>query len=193
VSYTLDLAEYLLEQMFNSPKLFSVKADWWHPLRTADRVIIRGEQIMHKRSETLQLLFQKGLKSKKKIPLGNILFVDDRVPRHTLVQQIPEGLTYLVPTPFQPMIPDRLKEYILFMAFGAMQQHGLLDNKEYLDSRFCHRTINLTKNTGVHVDSLAELFGAVSGFLLSVEGVPWKSDSAALRKGVRDFLQQVRV
>jgi hypothetical protein len=188
----VDLAEYLLEQMFATPKLFSVKADWWHPLRTADRVTIRGEHIMHKRIETLQLLFQKGLKSKKKIPLGNILFVDDRVPRHTLIQQIPDGLTYLVPTPFQPTIPLKQKEYIVFMAFAAMQQHGLLENREYLDSRFCHRRINLTNTTGIHVDSLAELFGAVSGFILSVGGSPWKSDSAQLRKGVRDFLQQVK-
>jgi hypothetical protein len=190
VTYTVELAEYLLEHMFKASKLFSVKADWWHPLRTADRVVIRGEQIMHKRIETLQLLFQKGLKSKKKIPLGNILFIDDRVPRHTLIQQIPEGLTYLVPTPFEPTIPYKQKEYILFMAFAAMQEHGLFDNKEYLDSRFCHRMIKVSQTMGVMVNSLPELFGAVSEFILSVEGTPWKSDSAALRKGVREFLKQ---
>jgi len=190
VTYTVDLAEYLLEHMFNTSKLFSVKADWWHPLRTADKVTIRGEQIMHKRIETLQLLFQKGLKSKKKIPLGNILFIDDRVPRHTLIQQIPEGLTYLVPTPFEPTIPLKQKEYILFMAFTAMQKHGLLENKEYLDSRFCHRNIYLSRDTSVKIDSLPELFGTVSGFIKHAEGIPWQSDSATLRKGMREFLKQ---
>jgi len=193
-TYTVELTQYLLEQMFKTTNLFSVRADWWHPLRTADKVVIDGEVIMHKRIETLQLLFQKGLKSKKKIPLGNILFVDDRVPRHTLVQQIPEGLTYLVPTPFQPTIPAKQKEYILFMAFAAMQQHGLLENKEYLDSRFCHRNIYVSgpENTVLRVDSLPELFGAVAKNIMHAEGVPWKSDSAALRKGVREFLKQVK-
>jgi len=190
--YTVELAEYLLEHMFNTSKLFSVKADWWHPLRTADKVIIGREQIMHKRIETLQLLFQKGLKSKKKIPLGNILFVDDRSPRHTLIRQVPDGLTYLVPTPFQPTISLKQKEYILFMAFAAMQDHGLLENREYLASKFCNRTMNLSQNAAVKIDSLPGLFRAVSDLIMDVKGAPWKSDSASLRKGVRDFLKQVR-
>jgi len=194
VTYTVDLAERLLEQMFNTTNLFSVKADWWHPLRTADKTVVSDGIIMHKRIETLQLLFQKGLKSKKKIPLGNILFVDDRVPRHTLIQQVPEGLTYLVPTAFQPPIPVKQKEYLLFMAFAAMQQHGLFENKEYLDSRFCHRKIHLSypEGTAVQIDTLPELFGAVGKLVLAAEGEPWKSDSAALRKGVRDFLKQIK-
>jgi len=194
VTYTIELAERLLEQIFKTTNLFSLKADWWHPLRTADKITTAGGVIMDKRIETLQLLFQKGLKSKKKIPLGNILFIDDRIPRHTLAEQIPEGLTYIVPTPFQPTIPAKQKEYILFMAFAAMQQHGLLDNKEYLDSRFCHRMIHLSSPEGksVRIDSLPELFGAVGKLLLAVEGEPWKSDSAALRTGVRAFLKQAK-
>ena len=194
ITYTVDLAEYLLEHMFNVSHLFSLKADWWHPLRKADKVIIKGEQIMHKRIETLQLLFQKGLKSKKKIPLGNILFIDDRVPRHTLVQQVPEGLTYLVPTPFNPSMNKTQKEYIIFMAFAAMQEHGLFQNKEYTDSIFCHRTLKLLypEYTSVRLNSLPDLFSIISTLIMSAEGEPWKPDSAALRKGVREFLKQVK-
>jgi hypothetical protein len=191
ISYTIELAERLLEHMFKAPKLFSLTADWWHPLRTADKTSVQGGVIMHKRIETLQKLFQKATQTKKKIPLGNILFIDERSPRHTLVQQIPEGLTYLIPTEFRPALSPKQKEYLLFMAFAAMEQHGLLENTEYLESRFCHRTIRLS-DADIRVDDLQELFGAVSHCVMSVEGSPWKPDSAALRKAVREFLAQVK-
>jgi hypothetical protein len=174
--------------------LFSVKADWWHPLRTADKVVVQGHQVMHKRIETLQRLFQKGLKSKKNIPLRNILFIDDRTPRHTLIQQVPEGLTYLVPTAFQPSMTKLQKEYLLFMAFAALQEHGLFEDKEYLESRFCNRTLifSYPEYKSIPVRSITELFAAVSSLIFATEGMPWESDSAALRKGVREFLAQVK-
>ena len=194
VSYTIELAQYLLQNMFKTPKLFSVVADWWSPLRSADKAKVRGGIIMHKRMETLQKLFQKALKTKKSIPLGNILFIDDRSPRHTLVQQIPGGLSYLVPTPFRPDFSAKQKEYLLFMAFAAMEKHGLLENAEYTASPFCHRTIRLSHplEKDIRIDSLQQLFTAVTHCVMSVQGTPWKSDSAALRKGVRDFLQNVK-
>ena len=191
--FSVELAEKLLEQMFG-PNLFSVKADWWHPLRRADKVVVEGDVIMHKRIETLQLLFQKGLKSKKSIPLRNILFIDDRSPRHTLIQQVPEGLTYLVPTAFRPTIPPKQKEYILFMAFAAMEQHGLFENPEYLASKFCNRTIYLSypPMAPVKVDGIVKLFRVIATLLMDVEGESWESDSAVLRKGVKEYLQNVR-
>jgi hypothetical protein len=192
--FTVELAEHLLEHMFKVPNLFSVTADWWHPLRRADRVVIDREVIMHKRIETLQLLFQKALKTKKSIPLGNILFIDDRSPRHTLIQQVPQGLTYLVPTAFRPTIPDKQKEYFLFMAFAAMEKHGLFENPEYLQSKFCNRTIHVSypPMRPVKINGVLELFRAVSTLFMDVEGIPWQPDSAALRKGVKEYLQNVR-
>lgn len=194
VSYTIELAQYLLEQMFKVPKLFSVTADWWSPLRSADRTVVQGGVIMHKRIETLQKIFQKALKTKKSIPLGNILFIDDRKPRHTLVQQIPDGLSYLVPTAFRPDFSVKQKEYLLFMAFAAMEKHGLLENTEYLNSPFCDRTIRLSYplERDIRIKSLQDLFTAITQCIMTVQGVPWKADSAALRKGVRDFLQKAK-
>jgi hypothetical protein len=194
ISYTIELAQRLLEQMFKVPKIFSLTADWWHPLRSADRTVVQGGLIMHKRIETLQKLFQKALQTKKKIPLGNILFIDERSPRHTLVQQIPDGLTYLVPTEFRPQLSAKHKEYLLFMAFAAMEQHGLFENKEYLESRFCHRTIRLSypENADIRIDGIQDLFAAVTHCVMSVDGLPWTPDSPALRKTVRDFLTQVK-
>lgn len=192
--YTVELAEYLLERMFKTSKLFSIKADWWNPLRAADKSVIEGEVIMHKRIETLQLLFQKGLKTKKKIPLSNILFIDDRTPRHTLVQQIPDGLTYLVPTPFRPAMTKQQKEYLLFLAFAAMQEHGLFENTEYLESRFCHRKITFSypEYSVQVVDSINDLFLTIARYMLDVEGAPWVSDSAALKSAVKTFLKQAK-
>lgn len=191
--FSVELAERLLEQMFG-PNLFSLKADWWHPLRRADKVVVQGEVITHKRIETLQLLFQKALKTKKSIPLGNILFIDDRSPRHTLIQQVPQGLSYLVPTAFHPTIPVKQKDHLLFMAFAAMEQHGLFENPEYLQSKFCNRTIHVSypPMPPVKIKGVIELFRAVGTLFMDVEGAPWQPDSAALRKGVKEYLQNVR-
>ena len=155
---------------------------------------MQGGVIMHKRIETLQKIFQKALKTKKSIPLGNILFIDDRKPRHTLVQQIPDGLSYLVPTAFRPDFSTKQKEYLLFMAFAAMEKHGLLENTEYMNSPFCDRTIRLSYplERDIRIKSLQDLFTAVTQCVMGVKGLPWKSDSAALRKGVRDFLQKAK-
>jgi len=146
----------------------------------------------HKRIETLQVLFQKALKTKKKIPVNNILFIDDKRPRHTLVQQIPEGLHYIVPTPYNPPMSAEQKEFILFMAFGALQEHGLLENEEYLNSPFCSRTIHFSEEVAVRVENFIQLFSCVKGVIMAAGGEPWKSDSAALRAGVRAFLKQVK-
>lgn len=192
VGYTMDLAEYLLEQTFKAPRLFALKADWWHPLRGADRSYKGNTVYTHKRIETLQLLFQKALKSKKKIPVSNILFIDDKRPRHTLVQQIPEGLHYIVPTPYRPPMSLEQKEFILFMAFAALQEHGLLEDREYLNSRFCSRTVRFSEDAVIRVDNFIELFSCIRRAILHAGGEPWKSDSAVLRKGVREFLKQAK-
>jgi len=192
VAYTVQLAEQLLEHKFKAPKLFALKADWWHPLRTADRFYQGNILYTQKRIETLQRLFQKALKSKKMIPVHNILFIDDKIPRHTLVQQIPEGLHYIVPTAFHPPLSVAQKEYILFLAFMALQEHGLLENDEYLRSPFCSRRIHTSETESVRVENFIELFAYVKRGVMSLEGTPWTSDSAALKAGVRAFLQQAK-
>jgi hypothetical protein len=86
------------------------------------------------------------------------------------------------------------KEYLLFMAFAALQEHGLFENKEYLESRFCHRTLTVSypEHREITVRGVAELFGAIGNLVFAVEGQPWQSDSAVLRKSVREFLAQVK-
>jgi hypothetical protein len=80
------------------------------------------------------------------------------------------------------------------MAFAAMETHGLFYNEENLKSPFCHRTIYLVEppNTSLKVDSVVELFSAVGRLVMGLEGSPWLPDSATLRKGIKDFLQNVK-
>lgn len=196
VSYSTELAKNLIETMYKSPGLFSLIADHWHPLRSADHPNHRPGQYVEPRKtiETLQLLFKRASRSSNDIPLQNILFVDDRTPKHALQQQEPAGLTYLVPSHFVPMITDEQKDYILFLALTALEEHGILSNKEYLESGFCFRDIPYEMTKRHSIRGFPDLLEYVSNAMDRVHGSvnPWTPDTQAISRQVQEFLEQVR-
>ena len=196
VSYSTELAKTLIETMYKSPALFSLIADHWHPLRRADHPNHRPGQYVEPRKtiETLQLLFKRASHSSNDIPLQNILFVDDRTPKHALQQQEPAGLTYLVPSHFVPVITAEQKDYILFLALTALQQHGILSNREYMESGFCFRDIPYEMTNHHSIRGFPDLLDYVSSVMDRVHGSvsPWTPDTQAISRQVQEFLEQVR-
>jgi hypothetical protein len=177
VTYSTELAKYLIETKYAAPQLFSLQADAWHPLRTADR-----GPILSKRIETLQLLFQQSTGTTQPIPLKNIVFVDDLIPKHTLKEQEKDGLRYVVPTKFVPSITAEDKELILLLAWSALEKHGLFNNREYLNSPFFHRKIPYEHTKFHTIDGVIELFDYVMSRMESVKGGQWKPDRGLLQK-----------
>jgi hypothetical protein len=195
VTYSLELAKAILEKKYGT-ELFSLLADHWHPLRTADHKDHRPGQYVepYKTIQTLTLLFNAATKSQSNIPYENILFVDDRMPKHTLQQQEVDGLTYLVPTHFVPKITHMQKDYLLFLAWMSLEEAGLLRNPDYFRSGFCRRNIpyELTK---VHTirgfpDLLTYVFQSVEHVKGAVRA--WTPDTATLKAKMARFLKQVR-
>lgn len=137
ISYSVELGKFLIEKVFRKPNFFSLTADHWHPLRHADRT--KGEP--KKTIGTLQKLFRRATHSPNDVPIENILFVDDRTPKHELADQEKDGLTYFHIPPYVPSITDKQRDKILFLAVNALDRHGLLKSTEYLDSGFCYRNI----------------------------------------------------
>jgi hypothetical protein len=198
VSYSLELAKLLLEKKYDT-SIFSLLADHWHPLRTADHKDHRPGHYVepYKTIQTLQLLFKAAVNTKdtRPIPYQNILFVDDRMPKHTLHEQEPEGLTYLVPTHFVPKVTKEQKEYILFLAWMSLEEAGVLRNPEYFRSGFCTRNIPY-EITKVHtIRGFPDLLQYVSQSIEHVKGSvrAWIPDTATLKVKVTRFLKNVKV
>ena len=197
VTYSTHLAKYLIEKKYGAPGLFSLLADHWHPLRKHDMVDQRdrGPYVEpYKTMETLQRLFKKATHTKKATPFRNILFVDDRLPKHRLEEAEPEGLTYLVPKRYEPKVTLQDKQYIRFLAFKAMSESGLLGHHAYLSSPFCNRDIvyDYTKRHPIH--SFQELISYVSANMADVQcsTTKWTPDTAPITSTIRTFLHQVK-
>jgi hypothetical protein len=193
VSYSLELAKALIEAKYGGKKIFSLLADHWHPLRKADHKDHRPGHYVepYKTIETLELLFKAAKNTGEKIPYKHILFVDDRMPKHTLQEQESEGLTYLVPSHFIPKITHEQKEYILFLALTSLAEQGVLRSTEYFRSGFCIRNIpyELTK---IHkIRGFPDLLEYVFKSMEHVKGPAraWVPDTASLKAKVDAFLK----
>lgn len=210
VSYSVELGVALIEEVFNAHGLFRLAADHWSPLRAADRQAPPAADPTAyveplKTVETLKVLFRKAISgssgsrsarttsaSSRPIPLKKVLFVDDRDPKHALAAQEREGLTYLVPTHYRPAgatVPLVARQQLFALAIEAMDRAGLLHDKEYLESGFCHRDIphSWTKIQSVRGmnDLLQWVWGGIVGVRLGREG--WKEDTAELVAASLEF------
>lgn len=195
VTYSLELAKAILEKKYGT-ELFSLLADHWHPLRVADHKDHRPGHYVepYKTIQTLTRLFKAATKRQNEIPYENILFVDDRMPKHTLQQQEVDGLTYLVPTHFVPKITHSQKDYLLFLAWMSLEEAGLLRNPEYFRSGFCTRNIPY-EMTKVHsIRGFPDLLTYVFQSIEHVKGAvrTWVPDTESLKARMARFLKQVR-
>jgi len=198
VTYSMELAKYLIEKKYKTPNLISLMADHWHPLRVADRprYVPEGRYVQPEKTiKTLQILFRAATRQST-IPKPNqIMFVDDRDPKHKLQAQESEGLAYVVPTSFYPRITNYQKRAILFLALDALERANLLNDPAYLNSGFCHRNIALMpyhhmKQRRVH--GFPSLFAHVWTEINGVEGGVWEPDTISLESKVYHFLQKVK-
>lgn len=197
--YTLDLAKTLIEGKYKTPGIFSLLVDHWNHLRTADRVKNSGGRYMEplKTMTTLQRLFKVATndRSPLTIPYSSIMFVDDRDPHHALYEQVPEGLTYIAPTHFIPKITKKLVDHLLLLALYSMEINNITDNKEYLDSVFCHRKIPIGHGEYITISGFTDLVDYVWSRLESCV----KSDKDALKlndkgmkRAIKGFLKRFK-
>jgi len=187
VSYSVELAKFLIEKQYKTP-FFSLIADHWHPLRDEDRTDKFTEP--KKTIGTLQKLFRRATHSKRDVPIKNILFVDDRIPKHELALQENEGLHYLHIHPYVPHITDKQRDHILFLAVNALDRHGLLRSTEYLESPFCHRDIPYEFTKHYPIRGFRELLTFVKSSMHHSEAEPsnWQEGVPYIRNTMRDYL-----
>lgn len=193
--YSLELAKYLIETHYKCRGFFSLMANHWHPLRGLDHVgSVQGRYTEPlKTIETLQRLFKRATHSQNTVPLSKILFVDDRLVKHDLEKQEPEGLTYLVPTRFVPPANDRQRQHILLLALYALNEQGLLTSNEYLDSPFCNRDIMYDYTHSTKIRGFNDLLDYVKLKIYQEERPQnkWRSDTPQILSRMNKFLHQV--
>ena len=176
VTYSMELAKYLIEHKYNCPGFIKLMADHWHPLRVADRprYVPEGRYVQPEKTiKTLQLLFRSATGVAP--PPSDILFVDDRTPKHKLEAQEAEGLTYIVPKAFYPTISNDQRRRILFVAFESLQRCGVF-NEEYMASGFCNRNIPYHHTKKLKIDGFPALLGFVWKQVLGIENHVWTED-----------------
>jgi hypothetical protein len=195
VTYSTELAKYLIESLYNARGFFSLLADHWHPLRDEDRKDERPGVYVepYKTIGTLQKLFAEATHTAGPVPLNKIMFVDDRQEKHRLTEQEGEGLTYLKPTRFVPKITDKQRDYMLFLALMAMNKHGVLDSTEYMESAFCHRDIPYEFTKKHLIRGFPDLVEFIMDEIWNEEGhgTTWKADTAAITSVMKRFLNNV--
>ena len=195
VTYSMELAKYLIEKKYKMPGLISLMADHWHPLRVADRprYVPEGRYVQPEKTiKTLHHLFKAATGQKGPIAVNKIMFMDDRNPKHKLQEQEAEGLTYIVPTAFHPYITDYQKRAILFLALESMDKCGLLGDADYLSSGFCNRKIPYD-HVKIHaIHGFPALFSYVWEKIEGVESGRWTPDTLALESQIFKYLDHVK-
>jgi hypothetical protein len=192
VTYSMELAKYLIEHKYNCPGFIQLMADHWHPLRVADRprYVPEGRYVQPEKTiKTLQVLFRSVTRVAPSP--SEILFVDDRNPKHKLEAQEAEGLTYIVPKAFYPTITIDERRRILFIAFESLQRCGVF-NEEYMASGFCNRNIPYHHTKKLRIDGFPALLGFVWRQVLGIEDRVWTEDTD-LKQQFQKYLEKVKV
>ena len=195
VTYSMELAKYLIEKKYKTPNFISLMADNWHPLRVADRprYVPEGRYVQPEKTiKTLQILFKAATGETSIAPPNKIMFVDDRHPKHKLQYQESEGLTYVVPTGFFPRVTEYHKRSLLFLALDALHSADLLSDDAYLTSGFCHRKIVLSPVNHKQVNGFPDLFAHVWSAIRRVESNRWEPDTIRLEQAVHRFLKEIK-
>ena len=188
VSYSVELAKFLIETKYKVPNFFSLTADNWHPLRTEDRIDKFTEP--KKTIGTLQKLFRRAAHVRKDIPLKNILFVDDRIPKHDLTAQEKDGLTYMNIQPYVPSISKKQIDEVLFLAVAALDKNGLLRSSEYLESSFCNRNIPYDNTKQFSIHGFRELLSFVKESMYDAKDEPinWRKGTPYIKRVMSEYL-----
>jgi hypothetical protein len=191
IPYSVELAKSLIEAKYKCRGFFALTADNWHPLRTEDHE--KKFEEPKKKMVTLQKLFSRATYSQRDVPYKNILFVDDRVPKHDLESCEPKGLVYMNLMPYVPNLSDKQKDNILFLAVAALDKHGLLRSKEYLESGFCNRRIPYDHTKSFPISGFQELLGFVKAHIQGINDTPtrWRLGTSYIKETMADYLENI--
>lgn len=189
-NFVLKLAKTLIEAKYNAPGLFTALVDATHPIRVADQErAVAGEPA--KTYRTLKVIFRKLCGAFLPLAAHNIIFIDERPKKHDVTNAEPDGLTYIQPTVYAPEIPRVHKREIFKLLIDVLEEQGLFQDPEYLDSPLFHcMRQTYVEGTGTGrfgpIDEFHEMahHAAQEIAVAGEQAVPFVDDTAALRRGL---------
>jgi len=190
--YSMELAKYLIETRFNCPGFFSLMVDRSSPLRVTDysrQALADNIGGPEKTFYTLQQLFKRATGESKGPSPHKVIFIDDLIPKHKLEEEEINGLNYIVPTAFYPMVTQLQKDRIVLIALYCIEKAGLMQDKEYLSSGFCNQTIGSHKINGF-IDIYQYVFKQIR--LIKTLNNKWVSDTDDLKNNIKRCLNNIK-
>jgi hypothetical protein len=193
-TFSTHLAKNMIERKYKSPGLIKLIADVFHPLRKPETTGKRGANGFLNPDKTfpvLERLLQEAAKIQVPIHPERIAFVDDKTPMHPIVESVKDGLTYIKPTPYAPILTRAVRQKILQIALEVIDRAKLLSDNEYLESPFCYRRIRRAEGTTV-IKGFPDIFTYVWKAMNNTYYPPqhWSNDTFNLESEMRRFFQQ---
>lgn len=191
VNYTMEFAKILIERRYRAPGFFSMLVDQWHPIREDD--VARGEAgDPVKQMATLEKIFRRAVgEPRRKIRPADVVFVDDREPKHLVAEAESEGLTYIKVMPFCKKLTEPQRDRLLLLAFTSLQEAGVFETEEYMNSGFCHRNIPYDNGKIHRVNGFESLMDWITRSLKARMdlNVRWVDDTLAIDAAMGAFVR----
>jgi len=187
--FVLHVAKDLIETIYKCKGFFDCLVDASHPIRKYDWSLeAHGEP--SKNLITLRKIFRELCKVKGPIDPEDILFLDDREPKHDLTKLELEGLVYLKPIKFDPTLTDRDREKIFMLGLNVLDECDLLEDSEYLESDVFHCKKYNTFTDLKKISNIYDLLEMAEKKLNSegIDGKGFTNDSQYISKTIKGFL-----
>jgi hypothetical protein len=187
--FVLHVAKELIETIYNCKGFFDSLVDASHPIRAYDWSLqAHGEP--SKNLITLRKIFRNLCNVKGAIDPEDILFLDDREPKHDLAKLELEGLVYLKPTKFDPSLTNKERKKIFMLGLDVLDECDLLEDSEYLYSDVFHCKKYNTFTNLKKISNIYDLLEMAETKLNSegLDGKRFNNDTQYISKTIKGFL-----
>jgi hypothetical protein len=134
-TFSMKLAKTLIEDRYKAPGLFCACVDATDPLREMDFHTEKGRTAEPKKTyPVLKAIFKTLCHVRSSIPPSKMIFIDDRKVPHSIKSAEADGLTYIKPVAYNPVISRDHKKEILYILLETLSAEELLNDNEYLNS-----------------------------------------------------------
>lgn len=182
-TFSMRLAKELIETLYQCPGLFCALVDATHSIRIPDwRRVEHGEPVKTYRG--LRAIFRTLCGVRSTIRPSDIIFIDERIYPHDVRREVQNGLTYIQPSEYSPVLSEAVRREIRRVGYLVLEREGLLRNPAYLASGLCFCIKVAYDLTLTPITSIVDLLAYVETAIQKENrvGISFKDDSVTLRR-----------
>lgn len=189
-TYAVHLGKELIEAVFECPGFFDCVVDASDPIRRGEYKKVAEREACDKTFKVLRSIFRERCGVESTIRQSDILFVDERRVKHVIQEDEVNGLVYLRPTVYAPFISDKVKRRVYKLGIRALEEEGLLHNREFLESDVFNVLKFGDNGSYVPVQGIHQLLMGVEVNIreAGLRGIEFQDDSRQSIKVIEYFL-----